>query len=88
MAGDGIEALPKSLPDTIQIEIDEIMKQYDKSGFAPISFVSEKNTSVTTVQFVLKIASIEFPETSENAATTPVGLAFWQKLLKLFWLYP
>lgn len=76
------------LPDTIQIEIDEIVKQYDKSDFAPVSFVSEKNTNVTAVQFVLKTAPVEFPEAPESAATPPVELTFWQKLLKLFGLYP
>jgi X-X-X-Leu-X-X-Gly heptad repeat protein len=72
------------LPDTIQIEIDEMVKPYDKSDFVPISFVSNKNTSVTTVQFVLKTPSIELPEMLESAVTTPVKLTFWQKLLKLF----
>lgn len=76
------------LPNSIQIEIDEIMKQYDKSDFTPVSFVSEKNTSVTAVQFVLKTAPIEVIEMVENAATAPVKLIFWQKLLKLFGLYP
>ena len=74
------------LPDTIQIEIDEIVKQYDKSDFAPVSFVSEKNTSVISVQFVLKTAPIELPATPEPAPEAPVKLTFWQKLLKLFGL--
>lgn len=75
------------LPDTIQIEIDEMVKQYDKSNFVPVSFISDKNTSVTVVQFVLKTPSIELPEIMETAVTTPVKLTFWQKLLKLFGFY-
>ncbi len=76
------------LPDTIQIEIDGMVKQYDKSDFIPVSFVSKKNTSVIAVQFVLKTAPIELPETLEPAVAAPSKLTFWQKFLKLFGLYP
>ncbi|MDD2362005.1 MAG: hypothetical protein PHH84_03470 [Oscillospiraceae bacterium] len=76
------------LPQKTKLEIDEIISQYDKSDFTPVSFVSEKNTSVTAVQFVLKTDPIEIIETIENAVTAPIKLTFWQKLLKLFGLYP
>ncbi|NLB62364.1 MAG: YhgE/Pip domain-containing protein [Clostridiales bacterium] len=76
------------LPDTIQIELDELIKEYDKSNFSPVSFVSEKNDNVIAVQFVLKTAPIEVPEASEPEVVEPVKLSFWQKLLKLFGLYP
>lgn len=75
------------LPDTIRNEIDKIFKQYDKSDFAPVSFVSAKNTNVTAVQFVLKTSPIELPETPEYIAPEPVKLNSWQKLLRLFGLY-
>ncbi len=75
------------LPDTIQVEIDELVKQYDKSDFAPVSFVSDKNTHVAAVQFVLETAPIELPKEPQPTDTTPVKLTFWQKLLKLFGLY-
>lgn len=75
------------LPDTIQVEIDELVKQYDKSDFAPVSFVSDKNTNVAAVQFVLETAPIELPKEPQPTDTTPVKLTFWQKLLKLFGLY-
>ncbi|NMB41443.1 MAG: YhgE/Pip domain-containing protein [Firmicutes bacterium] len=75
------------LPDTIQVEIDELVKQYDKSGFVPVSFVSDKNTNVTAVQFVLKTAPIELPEAPQDTEAMPVKLTFWQKILKLFGLW-
>ena len=72
------------LPDTIQVEIDQLVKQYDKSDFEPVSFVSDKNTNVAAVQFVLETAPIELPTEPEPTDKTPVKLTFWQKLLKLF----
>lgn len=76
------------LPNDIQAEIDELIASYDKSGFVPVSFVSEKNTSVSAVQFVLKTPPIEPPEAIQPAAAAPAKLTFWQKLLSLFGLYP
>lgn len=51
------------------------------------SFVSEKNTRVDSVQFVIKTAAIEKAETASEAASAPETLTFWQKLLRLFGLY-
>ena len=46
------------LPETMQAEIDNLMKDYDKSDFKPVSFVSAKNSNVSLVQFVFKTAGI------------------------------
>jgi putative membrane protein len=75
------------LPDEVQAEIDELTKRYDKSDFTPVSFVSEKNIVVSAVQFVLKTPPIELPEV-QPATSPPVKLTFWQRLLRLFGLYP
>ncbi|MDD4432022.1 MAG: hypothetical protein PHF61_11540, partial [Bacteroidales bacterium] len=74
------------LPDAIQVKIDEMAKQYDKSDFVPVSFASDKNTDVGAVQFVIKTASIELPAVQQPAVPMPEKLTFWQKLLKLFGL--
>lgn len=51
------------------------------------SFVSDKNTHVDSVQFVIKTAAIEKPEAAVRDAAEEAPLTFWQKLLRLFGLY-
>ena len=51
-----------------------------------VSYVSEKNTNVESVQFVIKTAAIEKAETASNDAEPDAPLTFWQKLLQLFGL--
>jgi len=72
------------LPATIETEIDKITSQYDKSDFVPVSFVSEKNTEIIAVQFVIKTASIEVSKPLQTKDKVPVKQNFWQKLIKLF----
>lgn len=76
------------LPNEVQSQIDELTKDYEKPDFTPVSFVSDKNANVSAVQFVLKTGAIELPETVQTVAAEPVKLTFWQKLLRLFGLYP
>ncbi len=71
----------------ISNKIDEMLHSISGKGDKIISFVSDKNTNVSAVQFVLKTGSINLPETQEVAPPKPVELNFWQKLLKLFGLY-
>jgi X-X-X-Leu-X-X-Gly heptad repeat protein len=71
------------IDDQINNLLDEITGQNDMVE----SFVSEKNTEVSSVQFVLKTKPIEMPDTGSTEITEPVKLNFWQKLLKLFGLY-
>ena len=52
-----------------------------------ISFVSEKNTAVDSVQFVIKTAAIERAEAAPTPVVAEAPLNFWQKLLRLFGLY-
>ncbi|HHW31537.1 MAG TPA: hypothetical protein GXX20_07695 [Clostridiaceae bacterium] len=71
----------------IDNKINEILAGISGGNGEVISFVSDKNTYVSSVQFVLKTASIEPPEIQEPDAPKPVRLNIWQKLLKLFGLY-
>ncbi len=73
-----------NLPDTIQAKMDEFAKKYDKTGLVPVSFVSEKNTNVALVQFVLKTAPIELPKEPPPTTAKPAKLTLWQKLINLF----
>ena len=51
------------------------------------SFVSEKNTNVDSVQFVIQTEAIEIVEAVNNVPVVEEKLNFWQKLLRLFGLY-
>ena len=67
-------------------KVDEILAgisgNYDKT----VSFVSDKNTNVSAVQFVLKTDAIDISEVEETVEVEaePVKLSFWQRLLELF----
>ena len=75
-----------NFPQLMEKEIEKLMKQYDKSDFVPISFVSSKNTNITAVQFAFKTAAIEPLLPAVPTPEPPVKLSFWQKLLNLFGL--
>ncbi|MRG87153.1 coiled-coil domain-containing protein [Salinibacillus xinjiangensis] len=86
---DGTTELANStndLPDQMQDEIDEVMNEFDKSDFEPVSFVSSKNTKVNSVQFVIKTESIkkdeEEKEVQQQEKEEEKG--FWDRLLDLF----
>lgn len=66
---------------------DEILSSISGNGDEPMSFVSDKNTNVTAVQFVLKTSSVKQAEADIPVSEKPAELNFWQKLLKLFGLY-
>lgn len=68
-------------------KIDEILEGITGSGDEVVSFVSDKNTNVASVQFVLKTQAIRVEETEDTPVQEPVRLNFWQRLLKLFGLY-
>ena len=52
-----------------------------------VSFVSEQNNNVKSVQFVIKTAAVEKAESAADTVTEEAPLTFWQKLLRLFGLY-
>ncbi|MCC8120930.1 MAG: hypothetical protein LIO42_02855 [Oscillospiraceae bacterium] len=71
----------------VQEQIDELLSAISGEGGECVSFVSEKNTNVNSVQFVIKTAAIEKAEEEAAEEDTQVQLTFWQKLLRLFGLY-
>lgn len=71
----------------ISDEIDSMTSSVTGSDAETVSFVSDKNTDVDSVQFVIKTAAIEKAETAVNDAAEEAPLTFWQKLLRLFGLY-
>ena len=68
-------------------EIDSMTSAITGGEGETVSFVSEKNTDVDSVQFVIKTAAIEKAEAAANDAAEEAPLTFWQKLLRLFGLY-
>ncbi len=67
----------------IDDEIDKVVNDFAGSDFTPLSFVSDKNTKIGLVQFVMKTEGIKLPE-KEKAETVEEPLTFWQRLVKLF----
>ena len=72
--------------DQIDEEIDSLLESIGGSMDDPVSFVSEKNTNVESVQFVIQTEAIEVEETDDVVVTQEEELSFWQKLLQLFGL--
>ncbi len=71
----------------IEEEIEDMIASISGGDAEVVSFVSDKNTNVKAVQFVIKTASIEEEEEAEveeDTQTENTGL--WQKLLNLFGL--
>ena len=71
----------------IEKEIDDLLEDILGSDEKPVSFVSEKNTSIKAVQFVLRTDPIKMPKTVNAAVSETAQLTFWQRLLKLSGLY-
>ena len=71
----------------ISDEIDSMTASLSGGYGDAESFVSEKNTNVNTVQFVIKTAAIEKAETTTDNTVESAPLTFWQKLLRLVGLY-
>ena len=72
--------------DQIDEEIDSMLESIGGSMDDPVSFVSEKNTNVESVQFIIQTAAIEAEDTDDVPAGEEEELTFWQKLLNLFGL--
>ena len=68
-------------------EIDSMITEATGSDLKIASFVSEKNTNVNAVQFVIQTKAIEIAETVIEDPIIEEKLNFWQKFLKLFGLY-
>lgn len=71
----------------IEDTVNEMLDSISGGDSEIVSFVSDKNTEVKAVQFVIKTAAIEKQEIAEDTVDTAKKLNFWQKLLKLFGLY-
>jgi len=75
-----------ALADGLGEQINEALGGITGNGDAVVSFVSEKNTDISAVQFVLKTDPIALPEAEAVAEAEPAAETFWQKLGDLFGL--
>ena len=85
----GTNELKKGTSDMdleIERKINEMLEGITGNDDKTVSFVSDKNTNVSAVQFVLKTDAIDITENGETAEVEaePVKLSFWQRLLELF----
>lgn len=67
-------------------QIDEVLSKLTGDGSKPVSFVSNENTEVQSVQFVIKTNDIEVQKMIDNTKKTKKVLTVWQKFLNLFGL--
>ncbi len=91
--GDGIAELKsgtaelrdktQSLDDEVSDKIREAIDDVVGETFKPVSFVSDKNDNVSSVQFVIKTDGVEIPKV-EAVKEQPKKLSFWEKLAALF----
>ncbi|MCJ0564810.1 hypothetical protein [Enterococcus cecorum] len=68
----------------VQEKIDEILSSIGGDKTKPVSFVSDKNANVSSVQFVIKTDTIKKSEAASTEVHQNEKLNFWQKLLHLF----
>ncbi len=77
----------EGMDDEISGRIDEMIESITGGSCEAVSFVSEKNTNVKAVQFVIKTQAVEIGEEAPAAPVIKEELTFWQKILRLFGLY-
>lgn len=68
----------------VQEQIEGMLEGISGADTDVKSFVSEKNTNVRSVQFVIKNDPVELPDKEAPAESTAQKQSWWQKLLALF----
>lgn len=61
----------QKIPDSITSQLDEYLSNYDTSDFTPHSFVDDRNTQVSLVQFVMATDPIDAPEQEVEQTQEP-----------------
>lgn len=74
------------MPRQMQDEIDRMTADFDFPEFVPTSFMSPKNASVKSVQFVMTTAAIERPQAEEPASEPAEEETIIDRFLALFGL--
>ncbi len=74
----------KDLSGQLESEIDKFMEDFDFSDFEALSFVSDLNTNIGVVQFVLQTEAIEKDEPDDAPKKEEPKKNFWDRFLDLF----
>ena len=74
----------EDLDTQVEDQIDEMIESISGGDFEVVSFVSDQNTHVTAVQFVIQTEGIEISEEEAAEEEEEVQTTFWQKLKALF----
>lgn len=74
------------LDSQVSDKIDEMTSSLTGSDEDTVSFVSEKNTNVDSVQFVIKTDAVEKPDTATVSSAEEKQMTFMEKILHLFGL--
>lgn len=84
---DGTEKLKdgtSGIDSEIYDRIEEILATIGGKDDDLVSFVSDKNTNISAVQFAMKTDAITMPKIEKAEDPEPEKLNFWQRLLELF----
>lgn len=75
-----------SMPDEINKQIDDIKSKFSGEDFTPISFASEENKNVESVQFAMRTDGISKVESEETEKEIEIedNQSIWQLFLNLF----
>ena len=65
-------------------EISEMLDSINGKGGSTVSFTSDKNTNVKSLQFVIKTTAIEKADETDNTVETDSSGSLWEKFLNLF----
>lgn len=74
----------EGMDDKISDELNDNLGSLLDDDYDVVSFVSDKNTNVSSVQFVMKTTEIKQEETAETTEETTEDTGFFQKFLNLF----
>lgn len=74
----------KDLPQQISTISEELLSEYDKSDYKPVSFISSENRNITSVQFIMRTDKIEKEKVQPAQTTEPEPETFWTRFLDLF----
>ena len=72
------------MPNEMEEEIEKMLEEFDFSDYEPVSFVSDKNEKLRTVQFVMKTEELKLEEEEEKEEVKKESKGFWEKFLDLF----